>query len=355
MRTCCTSSKSDVAGDLTTARSKLKSGRYDVILLDMSLPDGDGWSVLRDMNADGSGSPIIAVTSDGSISRAIEATRLGAFDFLVKPVSKERLTQAVVSACRATPKRMAAPRTKSRHGITGSSPQMDAVRSRIDRVASSGATVFITGESGVWKELCAQAVHAASARSLGPFIALNCGAIPGDLLESEVFGHLKGSFTGAISDKTGAVGAANGGKLFLDELCEMDFRLQTKLLRFLETATITPVGATSPRSIDVRIICATNRDPQAEVAAGRFREDLYYRLFVLPVDIPPLRDRGGDVLEIAESMLHQISKEEGKSFSGFSRDAKRSLLAAKWPGNVRELPNVIRQAVVMENGGNISQ
>lgn len=347
--------KSDVAGDLTTARSKLKSGRYDAILLDMLLPDGDGWSVLRDMNADGSGSPIIAVTSDGSISRAIEATRLGAFDFLVKPVSKERLTQAVVSACRATPKRMAAPRTKSRHGITGSSPQMDAVRSRIDRVASSGATVFITGESGVWKELCAQAVHAASARSSGPFIALNCGAIPGDLLESEVFGHLKGSFTGAISDKTGAVGAANGGTLFLDELCEMDVRLQTKLLRFLETATITPVGATSPRSIDVKIICATNRDPQAEVAAGRFREDLYYRLFVLPVDIPPLRDRGGDVLEIAESMLHQISKEEGKSFSGFSRDAKRSLLAAKWPGNVWELPNVIRQAVVMENGGNISQ
>ncbi len=172
-------------------------------------------------------------------------------------------------------------------------------------------------------------------------------------MESEVFGHLKGSFTGAISNKTGAVGAADGGTLFLDELCEMDVRLPTKLLRFLETATITPVGAPSPRSVDVRIICATNRDPQAEVAAGRFRENLYYRLFVLPVEVPPLRDRGADVLEIAEALLHQFSEEEGKSFAGFSNDAKRTLLAAKWPGNVRELRNVVRQAVVMEDEGAI--
>ena len=345
--------KSDFAGDLNVARAKLKSGQYDAALLDLSLPDGDGLSILRDMNADDRGPPFIAVTSDGSISSAIDATRLGAFDFLVKPVSKERLAQAVSAACRARPARTEKPPSKSQYGITGSSQQMDALRRRIERVARSGATVFITGESGVGKELCAQAVHSASARSSGPFIALNCGAIPADLLESEVFGHLKGSFTGAISNKTGAVGAADGGTLFLDELCEMDVRLQTKLLRFLETATITPVGATTPRSIDVRIICATNRDPQAEVAAGRFREDLYYRLFVLPVDVPPLRDRGGDVLEIAESLLQQFSKEEGKSFAGFSSEAKRALLAAKWPGNVRELRNVVRQAVVMEDSGDI--
>ena len=345
----------EIVGDVTTARSKLKTNRYDAVLLDLSLPDGDGLSVLREMSADQGGPPFIAVTSDGSISRAVDATRLGAFDFLVKPVSRERLTQAVASACRARPAHKARNGPKSRFGITGSSPQIEAVRRRIDRVARSGATVFITGESGVGKELCAQAVHAASARSAGPFIALNCGAIPADLLESEVFGHLKGSFTGAINDKTGAVGAADGGTLFLDELCEMDVRLQTKLLRFLETATITPVGATAPRGIDVRIICATNRDPQVEVAAGRFREDLYYRLFVLPVDVPPLRDRGADVLEIAESLLDQFSKEEGKSFSGFSANAKRAMLAAQWPGNVRELRNVIRQAVVMEDGGPISR
>lgn len=345
--------KSDFAGDLNIARAKLKSGRYDAVLLDLSLPDGDGLSILRDITTNTKGPPFIAVTSDGSISSAIDATRLGAFDFLVKPVSKERLTQVVSAACRARPAKAERPAVKSQFGITGSSPQMISLRSRIERVARSGATVFITGESGVGKELCAQAVHAASARSTGPFIALNCGAIPADLLESEVFGHLKGSFTGAISNKTGAVGAADGGTLFLDELCEMDVRLQTKLLRFLETATITPVGATTPRSIDVRIICATNRDPQAEVAAGRFREDLYYRLFVLPVEVPPLRDRGADVLEIAESLLHQFSKEEGKSFTGFSNDAKRALLAAKWPGNVRELRNVVRQAVVMEDSGDI--
>lgn len=345
--------KSDFAGDLNIARNKLKSGRYDAALLDLSLPDGDGLSILRDVSTDSGGPPFIAVTSDGSISSAIDATRLGAFDFLVKPVSKERLTQAVAAACRARPASVKTSKTKSRYGITGSSQQMEALRRRIERVARSGATVFITGESGVGKELCAQAVHTASARSSGPFIALNCGAIPADLLESEVFGHLKGSFTGAISNKTGAVGAADGGTLFLDELCEMDVRLQTKLLRFLETATITPVGATSPRSIDVRIICATNRDPQAEVAAGRFREDLYYRLFVLPVEVPPLRDRGADILEIAESLLQQFSREEGKSFSGFSSEAKRALMAAKWPGNVRELRNVVRQAVVMEDGGHI--
>lgn len=345
--------KSDFAGDLNIARAKLKSGHYDAALLDLSLPDGDGLSILRDINTDDGGPPFIAVTSDGSISSAIDATRLGAFDFLVKPVSKERLTQAVSAACRARPGRTKKSATKSQFGITGSSQQMDSLRHRIERVSRSGATVFITGESGVGKELCAQAVHSASARSPGPFIALNCGAIPADLLESEVFGHLKGSFTGAIANKTGAVGAADGGTLFLDEMCEMDVRLQTKLLRFLETATITPVGATTPRSIDVRIICATNRDPQAEVAAGRFREDLYYRLFVLPVEVPPLRDRGADVLEIAESLLQQFSKEEGKSFSGFSNDAKRALLAAKWPGNVRELRNVVRQAVVMEDNGDI--
>ena len=345
----------DMAGDVITARGKLKSNRYDAVLLDISLPDGDGLSILRDVNADLGGPPFIAVTSDGSISSAIDATRLGAFDFLVKPVSRERLTQAVASACRARPTPKARPGAKPRFGMTGSSPQIEAVRRRVERVARSGATVFITGESGVGKELCAQAVHAMSTRSSGPFIALNCGAIPADLMESEVFGHLKGSFTGAINDKTGAVGAADGGTLFLDELCEMDVRLQTKLLRFLETATITPVGATTPRSIDVRIICATNRDPRAEVAAGRFREDLYYRLFVLPVDVPPLRDRGADVLEIAASLLQQFSKEEGKVFSGFNADAKRAMLAAQWPGNVRELRNVIRQAVVMEDSGPISR
>ncbi len=344
------------------ANEALRRQSYRIVLLDLMLPDGNGLDILRQITARTPSTKTVVITADGSINRAVEAMRCGAFDFLVKPFDDRRLFSAVQNAIRSLKDEDASAETAplrvdkevpSIQGFVGSSSQMTHIYDMIRSIGKSTATVFITGESGVGKELCAQAVHAASARSSGPFIALNCGAIPTDLLESEVFGHLKGSFTGAISDKTGAVGAADGGTLFLDELCEMDVRLQTKLLRFLETATITPVGATRPQSIDVRIICATNREPQAEVAAGRFREDLYYRLFVLPVEVPPLRERGADVLEIAESLLHQFAKEEGKTFTGFSNDAKRGLLAAQWPGNVRELRNVIRQAVVMEDGGAI--
>ncbi|MEM7267646.1 MAG: sigma-54 dependent transcriptional regulator [Pseudomonadota bacterium] len=340
---------SDVAGSVGEATRRLKAEDYGAILLDLFLPDGDGLTVLRGLSEGSSSPPAIAITSDGSIARAVEATRLGAFDFLVKPLSETRMTQAIQAALRAGAKSIET--AVDDHGIIGSSPQIKALRRRINRVAQSDATVFITGESGVGKELCAQAVHAASARANGPFIALNCGAIPADLLESEMFGHLKGSFTGAISNKTGAAGAADGGTLFLDEICEMDVRLQTKLLRFLETASITPVGAVTPRRVDVRIICATNRAPRAEVAAGRFREDLFYRLHVLPVDAPPLRDRGRDVLEIAERLLADFSAKEGKTFRGFTSGAVAAMLAAPWPGNVRELRNAIQQAVVLEDEG----
>jgi transcriptional regulator with PAS, ATPase and Fis domain len=213
------------------------------------------------------------------------------------------------------------------------------------------ATVFITGESGTGKELCALAVHAASPRAAGPFIALNCGAIPQDLLESEVFGHMKGSFTGAISDKPGAAAAADGGTLFLDEICEMAPALQTKLLRFLQTSTVVPVGATRPRKVNVRIICATNRDPLDAVRRGEFREDLYYRLFVVPLHMPPLRDRGEDVLEIAENALARFSREEGKPFDGLDGPVKALFRALPWPGNVRQVLNVIRNIVVLNEGG----
>jgi two-component system, repressor protein LuxO len=204
---------------------------------------------------------------------------------------------------------------------------MQAVYDKIRSVARSMATVFITGESGTGKELCAEAVHRLSAPR-GPFIALNCGAIPVDLLESEVFGHLRGSFTGAISDKIGAAAAADGGTLFLDEICEMDLNLQTKLLRFLQTSTITPVGRDRPRKVDVRIVCATNRNPLDEVRAGNFREDLYYRLHVVPIHMPPLRARGEDVIEIAERLLADMAQEEGHAFTGLDNEVKRSSAAA---------------------------
>jgi DNA-binding NtrC family response regulator len=228
---------------------------------------------------------------------------------------------------------------------------MARIHATIGSVARSMATVFITGESGTGKELCALAVHAGSARANGPFIALNCGAIPQDLLESEVFGHMKGSFTGAISDKPGAAAAADGGTLFLDEICEMAPALQTKLLRFLQTSTVQPVGATRPKKVNVRIVCATNRDPVDAVRRGHFREDLYYRLFVVPIHMPPLRDRGQDVIEIAEAALLRFAREEGREFHGLSPEVQDILPRLPWPGNVRQLLNVMRNVVVLNPGG----
>jgi DNA-binding NtrC family response regulator len=231
---------------------------------------------------------------------------------------------------------------------------MERIYAKIRSVAPSMATVFITGESGTGKELCAQAIHDGSARASGPFIALNCGAIPPDLLESEVFGHMKGSFTGAISDKPGAAAAADGGTLFLDEICEMDVALQTKLLRFLQTSMVQPVGATRPRKVNVRIICATNRDPLEAVRRGQFREDLYYRLYVVPIHMPPLRDRGTDVIEIAEAALARFSAEENRTFDSLDPEVRRLFLKLTWPGNVRQLLNVIRNVVVLNDGGRVT-
>ena len=195
---------------------------------------------------------------------------------------------------------------------------------------------------------------AVSPRAAGPFIALNCGAIPQDLLESEVFGHMKGSFTGAISDKPGAATAADGGTLFLDEICEMAPALQTKLLRFLQTSTVVPVGATRPRKVNVRIVCATNRDPMEAVRRGQFREDLFYRLYVVPIHMPPLRDRGDDVIELAETALARFAQEEGKQFDGLSPEVRALFRRLPWPGNVRQVLNVIRNVVVLHDGGVVS-
>jgi transcriptional regulator with PAS, ATPase and Fis domain len=217
------------------------------------------------------------------------------------------------------------------------------------------ATVFITGESGTGKEICAQAVHDYSNRARGPFVPLNCGAIPAELLESEVFGHVKGSFTGAISDNPGAAQSADGGTLFLDEICELDLNLQTKLLRFLQTSTIQPVGATKPRKVNVRIVCATNRDPMEAVRRGQFREDLYYRLHVVPIHMPPLRTRDEDVVMIAEAALNRFSQEENRNFRSLSPDVKTLFKSVNWPGNVRQLLNVMRHVVVLNDGPDVTR
>jgi two-component system repressor protein LuxO len=322
-----------------------------VVLLDLGLPDRNGLDLMADMIALRPDTRVVIITANGSINKAVEAMRAGAFEFLVKPFDEARILNAVENAVERTKPARPAVQDRARGGFIGSSEAMARIHAKITSVANSMATVFITGESGTGKELCALAVHAASPRSKGPFIALNCGAIPIDLLESEVFGHVKGSFTGAISDKPGAATAADGGTLFLDEICEMAPALQTKLLRFLQTSTVLPVGATRPIKVNVRIVCATNRDPLDAVRRGQFREDLYYRLFVVPIHMPPLRERAEDVIEIAEAALCRFAEEEGREFDGLAPEVSVLFRRLPWPGNVRQLLNVIRNVVVLNAGG----
>jgi DNA-binding NtrC family response regulator len=236
------------------------------------------------------------------------------------------------------------------HGFIGSSLAMQGVYRIIESAASSRATVFVTGESGTGKEVCAEAIHRQSPRRDNPFVAINCGAIPKELMESEIFGHVKGAFTGAVADRDGAAARANGGTLFLDEICEMELGLQTKLLRFIQTGTFQKVGGTKLDKVDLRILCATNRDPLREVEEGRFREDLYYRLHVIPIHLPPLREREDDVLSIAQQFLLDYAAEEGKNFLRFHPDVEQVFRAYSWPGNVRQLQNVIRNVVVLHDG-----
>ena len=340
------------------ARQAFSEGENRIVLLDLMLPDGDGLDILREIHRASPRTKVIVITANGSINRAVQAMRGGAFDFLVKPFDDRRLLSAVEIAIRSLEmdasedqqSRTEVKPSAQTDGFVGSSPEMLRIYEMIRDIGRSTATVFITGESGTGKEIAAHAIHRHSIRKSGPFIAINCGAIPRDLLESEVFGHLKGSFTGAISDKAGAAAAADGGTLFLDEICEMDQALQTKLLRFLQTSMIQPVGAVEPRKVDVRIVCATNRDPVAEVKAGRFREDLFYRLHVVPILMPPLRDRGTDVLEIADSLLERFSQEERKRFVRLADDVRHNFCTYNWPGNVRQLENVLRNAIVLNDG-----
>ncbi len=339
---------------LLQARMEIGRERFGVILLDLTLPDGDGMELMAEILA--GGAKVIVITANGSINKAIEAMREGAFDFLVKPFDDKKLLGAVENALSfeasvpaAGPSVPVIARSEF-HGFLGESEEMQQIYKMIRNIGRSSATVFITGESGTGKEVAAKAIHAESRRARGPFVPLNCGAIPADLLESEVFGHLKGSFTGAIANKKGAAEAASGGTLFLDEICEMELGLQTKLLRFLETSKIQPVGAVSAKSVDVRILCATNRDPLEEVRAGRFREDLYYRLHVVPMHLPPLRERRGDIGLIAQSALLKFAREEGRRFERISPEVLRAFSDHPWPGNVRQLLNVLRNVAVLHDG-----
>ncbi|MBY8032477.1 sigma-54 dependent transcriptional regulator [Vibrio fluvialis] len=329
----------------------------DLILLDLRLPDMTGMDVLHAVKQRSPDVPVIFMTAHGSIDTAVEAMRHGAQDFLIKPCEADRLRVTVNNAIRKASKlknEADNPGNQNYQGFIGSSQTMLAVYRTIDSAASSKASIFITGESGTGKEVCAEAIHAASRRGDKPFIAINCAAIPKDLIESELFGHVKGAFTGAATDRQGAAELADGGTLFLDELCEMDLDLQTKLLRFIQTGTFQKVGSSKMKSVDVRFVCATNRDPWKEVQEGRFREDLYYRLYVIPLHLPPLRERGDDVIEIAYSLLGYMSKEEGKGFVRLAPEVVERFKQYEWPGNVRQLQNVLRNVVVLNEGREIN-
>jgi len=335
---------------------ELSSNPPAVTVLDLSLPDMSGLDILKQIAERKIATAVVVTTNNASLSMAVEAMRLGAFDYIVKPFAAERLTATVKNAVERQSLRAEVQvyrDTLAReefHGFIGASLPMQAVYRIIESAASSKATVFIHGESGTGKEVCAGAIHAASNRAQAPFVALNCAAIPRDLMESEIFGHIKGAFTGATADRIGAAAMANGGTLFLDEVCEMSLDLQSKLLRLLQNRTFQQVGSSRTETADIRFVCATNRDPMEEVRGGRFREDLFYRLHVIPLPMPPLRERGEDVILIARVLLERFAREEGRRFKGIAPDAEAALREHSWPGNVRELQNAMRRAVVLHDG-----
>ena len=345
-----------IASDGKSALDLLAKEPFDAVVLDVNLPDISGPEVMRTMRARGIPAEVIVITANGSVNLAVEVMRNGATDFLVKPFNAERLRVTVQNAIERKKLTSTISSIKEELGLNsvgnfiGDCLPMQAVYRILRSAAPSNATVFVTGESGTGKELCAEALHALSKRAKGPLITLNCAAIPKDLLESEIFGHVKGAFTGATSERNGAALQADGGTLFLDEICEMDLSLQSKLLRFLQTKQVQRLGEDRLRASDVRIVCATNRNPQAEVAAGRFREDLFYRLHVIPVEMPPLRQRGEDIIQIATSFLRTFAKEDHKNFRDFSPETKVALMEYGWPGNVRQLQNVVRNMVVLNDG-----
>ena len=342
------------------AISLLNETRYDLVLLDLTLPDMHGFDVLRHINANAIDVSTVVVTADDSIPVAMDAVHLGANDFLTKPIEASRLLVTVKNILKQhqlediVDSYQQCYERDQFESMVGGSPVMQGVYRVIENAADSKASIFITGESGTGKELCAEAIHKRSSRKDKPFLTINCAAIPRELMESEIFGHVKGAFTGAHAAREGAAAMADGGTLFLDELCEMDLDLQSKLLRFIQLGTYQKVGSSVKQQVDIRFVCATNREPLDEVRAGRFREDLYYRLHVIPLRLPPLRERGKDSLLIARKLLKNINEREGKDFVSFSKEAEDLMLTYPWPGNVRELENSIMNMVVLGKGQEIT-
>jgi two-component system response regulator PilR (NtrC family) len=335
----------EVAGDVKSAKALLSSKRFDICLTDMRLPDGDGLELVEWMQKHSSGVPVAVITAHGNVETAVQALKLGAFDFISKPLDLKNLRNIVENALKLNDRQSGA---ASR--LLGDSPAMRELRDMIERVARSQAPIHISGESGTGKELVAKMIHDSGPRSDGPLIPVNCGAIPAELMESEFFGHRKGSFTGAVQDKVGLVKTADSGTLFLDEIVDLPLSMQVKLLRVIQEQAVRPIGASKEQAVDVRFLSATHRNLSDMVASGQFREDLYYRINVIELRVPSLRERGDDILLLTGHILKRL----GSSSDNLDAGAKAALRSYHFPGNVRELENLLERAVTLCASGTIS-
>jgi two-component system response regulator PilR (NtrC family) len=344
------------APDVATARRMLKNEQFDLCLTDMRLPDGDGLDLVAWIQENRSDLPVAIITAHGNVESAVRALKLGAFDFVSKPLDLGVLRKLVGSAIRLADRADIESATANIRGpsLIGRSDAMAQLREMIARVARSQAPVHIFGESGTGKELVARLVHASGSRRDGPFIAVNCGAIPTELMESELFGHKRGSFTGAVADKKGLVQSAEGGTLFLDEVADLPLHMQVKLLRVVQEKTIRPVGESREETVDVRILSATHKNLADLVAEGRFREDLFYRINVIELRVPSLRERTGDIPELADTILGRMGRRMGIDAPQIGEDAFQLLRGYPFPGNVRELENILERALTLCTEGMIA-
>ena len=347
----------DAVGSGERCLEVARSGDYDLVILDVWLPEMDGLEVLEQLKKEGNPAQVIMISGHGTVESAVRATRLGAWDFIEKPLSLDKTVLVVRNAMRQRQlerenielqRRLAA-----EYEMVGESKAMQRLRSEIELAAPSGSRVLIFGENGTGKELVARAIHRGSARADGPFVEVNCAAIPDELIESELFGHKKGSFTGASEDKVGKFQAADGGTLFLDEIGDMSLKTQAKVLRALQEQRIEPVGGNRTVSVNVRVIVATNKNLEEEIAEGRFRKDLYFRINVIPVRVPPLRERREDIPMLAEYFLKDLAERFGRKPKEFEKAAVETLKRHDWPGNVRELRNTIERLMIMVPGETI--
>jgi two-component system response regulator PilR (NtrC family) len=335
-----------VAEDVAGAKRELGDNRFDICLTDMRLPDGDGLDLVQWMQVNAAGVPVAVITAHGNVETAVQALKLGAFDFISKPLDLNNLRNIVSNALKLADK----PADKASQ-LIGDSSAMQKLRDMIERVSRSQAPIHISGESGTGKELVARLIHESGPRKDGPFVPVNCGAIPAELMESEFFGHRKGSFTGAVTDKVGLMQAANTGTLFLDEIADLPLSMQVKLLRVIQEQSVRPVGASSEESVDIRILSATHKNLAGMVKAGDFREDLFYRINVIELHVPALRERDDDVLVLAGFILQRL----GSSIDALDEKARIGLMNYDFPGNVRELENMLERAVTLSGGGTISE